>query len=143
MLPQVRVVVSYEGSPITFHGVKLIIPPVLYRDYMGPWRGLFMQLKKDVKWSVLRAVARLMGKKISELLPDSRDKQHAIPPESSSAMQGSYTLALAVRKRIPGPRLDRHPETVGASFKGPGAQNPLSSEDGPFYHGENRDKVGS
>jgi len=98
---EVRVVVSYEGSPITFHGVKLIIPPVLYRDYMGPWRGLFMQLKKDVKWSVLRAVARLMGKKISELLPDSRDKQHAIPPESSSAMVNHSSSGAPVLPDVP------------------------------------------
>ena len=83
--------VSYEGSPITFHGVKLIVNPLVYRDFMGPWRGLFMELKKDVKWSVLRAVARLMGKKFTELLPDARDRERA-ENKSSSAVLGSLTI---------------------------------------------------
>ncbi|KAL4419415.1 hypothetical protein ABPG77_006342, partial [Micractinium sp. CCAP 211/92] len=61
---------TYEGYPLTFNDLKLVIDNRTYSNIDGRWRDLFNKMKWDTVKSVVKSVAGLQGRKFKELLPE-------------------------------------------------------------------------
>ena len=61
--------VTYEGYPLTFTDLKLVLDNRTYQGLDGRWRDLFAKIKWDVVKSVIKSVAGLQGRKMKELFP--------------------------------------------------------------------------
>ncbi|KAL4444145.1 hypothetical protein ABPG75_011882 [Micractinium tetrahymenae] len=61
---------TYEGYPLTFNDLKLVIDNRTYANIEGRWRDLFNKMKWDTVKSVVKSVAGLQGRKFKELLPE-------------------------------------------------------------------------
>lgn len=75
---EVMVAVSYDGSPVSFHDVRLLLDARVYRGIEGRWRDLYARLKKHMIWSVLKSITGLQGRKLADWHGSSQRARDAL-----------------------------------------------------------------
>ena len=75
---EVMVAVSYDGSPVSFHDIRLLLDARVYRGIEGRWRDLYARLKKHMIWSVLKSITGLQGRKLADWHASSQRARDAL-----------------------------------------------------------------
>ena len=69
---------SYQGSPVSFSDVRLLLNTCQYRGLSGRWRDLYARWKKDMIWSVLKSITGLQGRKLADWHESSQRARDAL-----------------------------------------------------------------
>ncbi|XP_047320032.1 protein SABRE-like [Impatiens glandulifera] len=111
-ISQVELLVTYEGPPLSFTELRLLMDTFQRVDFTGTWSRLFSRVKKHVIWGVLKSVTGMQGKKFkaasnsqketpSTAVPDSENTL-SITDGSSADKSSQNLLALAAQRSVDG-----------------------------------------
>lgn len=66
--------VSYQGYPLSFTDMKVVLDARVYQALDGSLRELFLRYLWDAIKSILRSMARLQGRKFRDVLPEPAEQ---------------------------------------------------------------------
>ncbi|XP_047307389.1 protein SABRE [Impatiens glandulifera] len=87
-ISQVELLVTYEGPPLSFTELRLLMDTFHRVDFTGTWRRLFSRVKKHVIWGVLKSVTGMQGKKFKDKATSQKDTSAAGVPDSDLILSG-------------------------------------------------------
>jgi len=96
-LNRVHVRVSYEGAPVSFSDLRLVLDGRTYERVDGGWAALAARVKWDTVKSVLKSVAGLQGRKFRELLPGGGEEAGGAGERGADGARAGLAAALARR----------------------------------------------
>ncbi|KAG9146005.1 hypothetical protein Leryth_015641 [Lithospermum erythrorhizon] len=95
-ISQVELSITYEGLPISFTDLRLLMDTFQRVEYIGTWGRLFARVKKHIIWSVLKSVTGMQGKKFKVKAPS-----RSVIPDAD--------LTLSDNEEGPAGNPDQHP----------------------------------
>lgn len=86
--------VSYQGYPLSFTDMKVVLDARVYQALDGSMRELFLKYLWDAIKSMLRSMARLQGRKFKDILPGSTTDEMELEEEMKGLTSNSMSVEV-------------------------------------------------